>query len=220
MGYLIRRAPAAPELSAGFDSDGWQRCETLQIDCFRPEGSRHRPETRLRLQYDDAGLYGLFSVRDRYIRCVAEKFQDPVCCDSCVELFVRPAAGTGYVNFEFNASGIFLSQHVADRRRRPETGDVRPLTREDAGGVRVHHTLAGRIDPEIAEETRYEVGFFLPFAIFGKTHGAPAPGSGTVWRGNAYKCGDMTSHPHWASWRPVKRLNFHEPDCFGIFEFE
>ena len=75
-------------------------------------------------------------------------------------------------------------------------------------------------EPEIPEETRYEVGFFLPFELFEKIQHAPIPVSGTVWRGNVYKCGDQTSHPHWASWRPVRRVNFHEPDCFDILEFE
>lgn len=191
MGYLIHRAGRTPALDAGFDSGEWSGCRTLNVDVFRPEGSGHRPETRFRLQYDREGLYGLFSVRDRFVRCVARKFQDPVCRDSCVEFFVRPGAD-----------------------------DVRPLTEREAAGIRIYHSLPGRIEQELAQETCYELGFFLPFSIFAGTHGAPAPVSRTVWSGNVYKCGDDTSHPHWASWRPVRRVNFHEPDCFGDLEFE
>ncbi|AVM45184.1 hypothetical protein FYJ85_08095 [Victivallaceae bacterium BBE-744-WT-12] len=220
MGYLIHRAGRTPALDAGFDSGEWSGCRTLNVDVFRPEGSGHRPETRFRLQYDREGLYGLFSVRDRFVRCVARKFQDPVCRDSCVEFFVRPAHGRGYVNFEFSAAGVLLAQHVADCRRRPGTDDVRPLTEREAAGIRIYHSLPGRIEQELAQETCYELGFFLPFSIFAGTHGAPAPVSRTVWSGNVYKCGDDTSHPHWASWRPVRRVNFHEPDCFGDLEFE
>ena len=40
--------------------------------------------------------------------------------------------------------------------------------------------------------------------------GAP-PVPGDRWRANFYKCGDETSHPHWASWSPVGRLDFHRP---------
>lgn len=220
MGYLIHRAPVPPSLQAGFDSGDWKECGPIRVACFRPEGSGHQPETRFKLQYDDRGLYGLFSVRDRFVRCVAERFQDMVCCDSCVEFFVRPAVGLGYINFEFNASGILLAQHITDRRRRPGTDDARPLTEEEIAGIRICHSLPDRVEPEIPEETRYEVGFFLPFELFEKIQHAPIPVSGTVWRGNVYKCGDQTSHPHWASWRPVRRVNFHEPDCFDILEFE
>ena len=220
MGYLIHQAPVPPSLQAGFDSGDWKECGTIRVACFRPEGSGHQPETRFKLQYDARGLYGLFSVRDRFVRCVAERFQDMVCCDSCVEFFVRPAVGLGYINFEFNASGILLAQHITDRRRRPGTDDARPLTEEEIAGIRIYHSLPDRVEPEIPEETRYEVGFFLPFELFEKIQHAPIPVSGTVWRGNVYKCGDQTSHPHWASWRPVRRVNFHEPDCFDILEFE
>lgn len=136
MSYLIHRAGRTPALDAGFDSGEWSGCRTLNVDVFRPEGSGHRPETRFRLQYDREGLYGLFSVRDRFVRCVARKFQDPVCRDSCVEFFVRPAHGRGYVNFEFSAAGVLLAQHVADCRRRPGTDDARPLTEREAAGIR------------------------------------------------------------------------------------
>ncbi|MCD6337129.1 MAG: hypothetical protein J7M01_02720, partial [Candidatus Marinimicrobia bacterium] len=37
--------------------------------------------------------------------------------------------------------------------------------------------------------------------------------------GNLYKCGDKTSHPHWASWSPIDKLNFHQPKHFGEFVF-
>ena len=40
-----------------------------------------------------------------------------------------------------------------------------------------------------------------------------------AWRGNLYKCGDRTSHPHWAAWSPVDELNFHLPRCFGTLRF-
>ena len=217
MSYLICRAAKAPALNAGFDSDDWKDCRVLHVDVFRPEGSDHRPETRFRLQYDDAGLYGLFSVRDRYVRCVAEKFQDPVCRDSCVEFFVQPSSSVGYLNFEFSAAGIMLAQrHI----RRSDKDDVRPLSADDVADVRIFHSLPDRTDGEITEAIRYELGFFLPFSLFAATFNAPVPASGTAWRGNVYKCGDDTSHPHWASWQPVRRLNFHDPDCFGNLEFE
>ena len=28
-----------------------------------------------------------------------------------------------------------------------------------------------------------------------------------AWRANFYKCGDDTSHPHWAAWSPLKKVN-------------
>ncbi len=73
---------------------------------------------------------------------------------------------------------------------------------------------------ELPGPVEYRVGFFLPFSLFRRTNHAPVPVKGTVWHANAYKCGDQTSHPHWLSWRPVSRLNFHLPDCFGQLIFD
>jgi hypothetical protein len=45
------------------------------------------------------------------------------------------------------------------------------------------------------------------------------PVRGQRWRANAFKCGDQTSHPHWASWAPIgEALNFHQPGRFGWLE--
>jgi hypothetical protein len=56
--------------------------------------------------------------------------------------------------------------------------------------------------------------------MFVKSHGLKLPVSGQVWHANFYKCGDHTSHKHWASWQPVKELNFHRPEDFGDIVFE
>ena len=34
-------------------------------------------------------------------------------------------------------------------------------------------------------------------------------------RGNFYKCGDHTDSPHWGSWAPVEKVDFHVPHLFG-----
>jgi hypothetical protein len=48
------------------------------------------PETLVKLQYDEKYIYGLFRVRDRFIRAVTLQDQEQVCLDSCVEFFIRP----------------------------------------------------------------------------------------------------------------------------------
>ena len=190
------------------------------IDIVNWEQFDYRPKVTFQAGWNQDGLLLHFHVEEQHILSTHTTLEAPAYQDSCVEFFVRPAHGRGYVNFEFSAAGVLLAQHVADCRRRPGTDDVRPLTEREAAGIRIYHSLPGRIEQELAQETCYELGFFLPFSIFAGTHGAPAPVSRTVWSGNVYKCGDDTSHPHWASWRPVRRVNFHEPDCFGDLEFE
>ncbi|MBQ6352300.1 MAG: carbohydrate-binding family 9-like protein [Lentisphaeria bacterium] len=215
----IRRAAATPDLSAPFEA--WSNCETMLVDHPAPGNWPYRPDTRLRLQYDDRGLYGLFQVRDSAVRCVRRHFQDGVCNDSCVEIFLMPMHGVGYSNFEISASGVMLTMHIEDETR---TGDgfkrFRYLTEEEVKDVRIYHTLPDCVPEEITVETTYRVGFFLPFSLFTAIYGAPVPRSGTVWRGNAYKCGDETSKPHYLSWNPIDEVNFHLPRCFGELVFD
>jgi hypothetical protein len=221
MEYRIRQAAAPPPPGAGWEHPAWQRADTLEVAHFRPEGSAHRPRTRARLLHAAGGLHGLFLVEDRHVRSVHTRFQDPVCEDSCVELFLEPREGHGYFNLEFNAGGTLHASHVRDPRRVPGGfAAFTRLTEDDARRVTVQASLPPVIDPEIGEPVTWRLGFFLPTAVLEAYVGPLGPLTGQVWRGNFYKCGDRTSHPHWAAWSPVDELNFHLPRCFGTLRFD
>ena len=219
MKYQIRPAAAAPALDAAWDSDCWKNADALRIINARPESSNHRPETELKLQYTADGIYGLFNVKDFYVKSVYTNFQDSVCRDSCVEFFFE-VPGAGYFNLELNAGCGMLLYYVRDNTR-TENGfkDFTILPDEDMLTLKKFHTMPDVVDPEIAAPTEYRVGFFIPFALIQKYTNCALPKAGTFWRMNAYKCGDSTSHPHWISWNPVHELNFHKPEDFGVLEF-
>lgn len=200
----------------------WHNIPKLRLESFRVESSGHRPEVECQLQYDAKGIYGLYQVRDRYVRAAITEFQGRVCTDSCVEFFLSPPGGAGYVSFEFNCSGVMLIHHVLDHRREPggPLAKFRELTIEEVKLVKIFHSLSGKIEPEITEETNWRLGFFIPFELITRITGVATPESGTIWRANFYKCADSCSHPHWASWQPVYELNFHLPKCFGKIKFE
>jgi len=221
MEHIVRAARPRPRLDDGWDDPAWAVAEPLEIAHFRPEGSDHRPRTRARLAWDDEGLCGLFRVEDRHVRSVHERFGDPVYQDSCVEAFLQPKPGRGYLNFEMNAGGALLASHVTDHRRTPGGfAAFTKLTEEDGRRVAVRSTLPRVIEPEIDGPVDWQLAFFIPTALLEKFVGPIGPLGGQEWRANLYKCGDRTSHPHWASWSPVDALNFHLPHCFGHLRFE
>ncbi len=216
--YVIRRASRTGNGGAEkWDSSFWDGASELELSYVFPESSSNRPETRIKMLYDDSYIYGRFRVSgDLAVAAAATVDQQMVCRDSCVEFFVRPSPGGVYFNFEFNCCGVLLlyriEDYLADRYREidPETmktiGRFPSLRREEVIGE-----VAGPVD--------WELGFSIPVNFFVKNCGVAAKLQGQSWRGNFTKCADATSQPHWRSWRRLSRLEFHLPDEFGMITF-
>ena len=218
--YAVLPADPRPGLRDRWESAAWRHVPSLSIDNFRPESSNHRPRTQVKLLADDQGLYGLFRVADRFIRCVHTGFQAPVYKDSCVEFFVQPRLDGGYFNFEFNCGGSLLASYIIDATRTAEGfKEYRPLSPEEGCRIRIWHSLPSVVEPEVIEKTTWLLALQIPLDILSAAVGPLSVDAGAVWRANFYKCGDATSHPHWAAWRPVDALNFHLPRCFGYLRF-
>ena len=222
MPYTIAHTSALTSPDADWDRPEWQGAETLEIVHFLWEDSGHRPRTRARVLYDDESLALIFQVEDHYVRAVAQNFQDNVCTDSCVEFFVAPLpAADAYFNFEVNCGGTMLLRCCPSTAER-EAGR-KPLNVSDADGatIQIAHSLPKIVEPEIAAPTTWTVEYHVPFALFERYFDAARPVSGTVWKGNFYKCGDATSHPHWACWAPVEvpKPSFHQPEFFQPLHF-
>lgn len=189
----------------------WPGALTLDIAHFHPRSSDHRPRTRVSLLHNGELLFLRFDVDDRYVRAVATRNQDQVCRDSCVEAFLAPTPGSGYFNFEFNCGGTMLLYHVTGQINEP--GGFTPVADEWLSRIDVAATQPRIVDPEITDPVSWRLSASIPLALF-EHHTGQRPGN--TWRGNFFKCGDQTSHPHWASWQPIgDRLRFHQPDKFG-----
>jgi hypothetical protein len=198
----------------------WRAVPVLTVSHFRSESSDHRPLTRVKMGYSAEGLTGIFRVNDRFVRSVRTGYQEAVFKDSCVEFFVQPLEGKGYFNFEFNCGGAMLASYITDPARTTSGFKAwKPLRFEDCRRVSIRHTLPPVVDPEKDTPIIWHLAFFIPFSLLETYAGSLPRGPGTTWRANFYKCGDETSHPHWASWSPVDGVNFHLPRCFGRIGF-
>jgi hypothetical protein len=221
--YTIERTSAAPAFNLDWSDPSWSGAQTLSVSHFLSRSSDHRPVTRAKLLHDDQTIYVFFHVQDRYVRAVAEKYQDPVCRDSCVEFFVEPRAGKGYFNFEFNCGGTLLLFYIEDPTRSPDPAQpfkkMTPISWDLASRIRVAHSMPKSIDPEIDTPTTWSIQYAIPRAVFEHHVGPLGSLADQTWRGNFYKCADKTSHPHWATWSPIDEVNFHLPRCFAPIAF-
>lgn len=219
--YRVHRANCTVAEWGGWNDSVWTGAEVAEISQFRPESSKHRPRTSVRLLHDNEAIYGMFEVQDQFVRSTRTAYQSEVWKDSCVEFFAQPRPGHGYFNFEFNCGGAFLCCHITNPERTPS--GFREYTRlpERIGSlIRVRSSLPSRIDPEIADPVTWTLQFSIPLAVFEQYPGPLGALNGQTWRGNFFKCAEEVSHPHWASWSPVDEFNFHLPRCFGIIRFE
>ena len=219
--YTVKRIATPPALDGDFTTGVWAGAEEGRVAWFRPESSDHRPDVRFRLLHDDASIYVRFEVQDRFVRSVQTTYQGAVCADSCVEFFVQPRVDRGYFNFEVNAGGALLLFYIEDATRVPG-GFAKYQQVPMAWGrkVQIWHSLPAVVEPEIAGPVTWNIGYRVPTALLEAYVGPLGSMSGQIWRANFYKCGDQTSHPHWASWSPLTALNFHLPECFGKLALE
>ncbi len=218
--YTIRKTAEASPMAGDWEGRFWQTAPPLEIASFHPKSSSHHPRTQARLLYNDAHLFVIFRVEDRFVRCVHQGFQQPVCTDSCVEFFVAPKAGPGYFNFETNCGGAMLTRYNLEATATQEASKT-DLADEWMRKIERYHSMPETVDPEIEEPVTWIVELGIPFSLFEAQIGSVAPRPGLAWRGNLYKCGDGTSHPHWGSWNPIgEKLSFHQPSTFGRLRFE
>jgi hypothetical protein len=226
MKYTIHRAPQAlGNPTANWEAQLWQAADTLDIAMYRWEDSGHHPPTQARILYDDGHLALIFRVEDRYVRAVAENFGDPVSNDSCVEFFVSPYAmeqTDAYFNFEFNCGGTMLLRRCSSSAEREWGRSNGLLAESDALTVTVAGTLPRVVEPEITEPTTWCLEYHIPLALFHRYFiDCPPPFAGTEWKANFYKCGNLTSHPHFGAWAPIETdsPSYHNPEYFQPLHF-
>jgi hypothetical protein len=217
--YRVERLknPMAPD--ADWDKSVWRSVKPLELTHHMGPRPEHFPRVQAKMLYDDAALYLIWRVEDRFVRALAKKHQDSVCVDSCVEFFFTPGddpVADGYFNLEMNCGGIMLFNYQLV----PWKNQVGI---EDLGKIQIAHSMPATVDPERTEPTTWTVQYRLPISILDTYfQNAKRPAPGVTWRANFYKCADATSHPHWLTWAPVDlpRPDFHQPKFFGILEFD
>lgn len=175
-----------------------------------------QPLVELSAGYSDTHLWLLYEVEGDYFRAGAQRDQESVWEDSCVEFFISTDEGQYrkgqsdhdivYRNFEFNLLGVAFSAIGTTTHREP-------LSPESMSTI-VRYTALNRNDlPEEGMEIAWELIVALPLDLLGLQ-----PGS--TFRANFFKCGDLTKKAHFLSWSPIvaPEPNFHLPQYFGEAE--
>ncbi|MCQ2378636.1 MAG: carbohydrate-binding family 9-like protein [Victivallaceae bacterium] len=215
MTSLVRKAVSPLGPGAEWENAQWRNAEEISLENRIGDDSGHRPGVRVKMLYDDKAIAGIFRVEDRYVVGRTTGDQQPVCQDSCVEFFVHPAGDPRYYNFEMSCTGNLLLYHITDCRG--EIFDKMPQRELDR--IVRKSSLPRRVEPEIADPVTWEMSFYIPVDFFVRNSRISPALAGQVWRANFTKCADDSSHPHWLTWVPLSRRDFHLPLEFGEIIF-
>lgn len=191
--YTILKTNGAPD---------WSAVPALFVDAvlWEPDcGVRMRQQ----LCYDETALYVRQQAWESAVRAEYTAPLSPVHEDSCMEFFFALGADERYFNFEINPNGCIELGFGPDRKNRvrlchkAEQETFQPSCVRTADGW-----TAGYCLPLDFLRLFYPDFWFVP---------------GVRFRGNCYKCGDRTEHPHFLAWNPVNTHSpdFHRPEFFG-----
>jgi len=219
MSCKVTRLAKSPKIDADWEKSPWKDIQPERIQHYMGRKPEHLPKAEVKIGYDEAAVYVIFRVEDRYVRAVTTEYQGSVCRDSCVEFFFSPSpdVSQGYFNVEMNCGGTVLFNF-----QRAPGKDVVRIPATEYSKIINAHSLPTIVDPEITTPVTWTVEYRLPVDVLKKYCPLTPPAPGVAWRANFYKCADETSHPHWLTWSPVgfPTPQFHLPEFFGELRFE
>lgn len=209
--------PSAPQRPDPADP-AWNGVPALAVAAFHPASSDHRPAVTARLGVHAAVLHVLFRVAGELVVSRPRGVNGEVYRDSCVEVFIAPVPGRGYVNCETNAGGDLHASRIRDHRRVGNVfADRTLLTPEQLSRITVRSTLPHL--PESTGPSIWHLELAVPLDLLAEVLQAPVAAAGS-WRANLYSCAEDCARPHWAAWAPIgEPLNFHQPERFGELRF-
>ena len=172
-----------------------------------PKDAPYAPDCNGSIARSSTHLAVMFHVRGLDIRATEMEDNGRSWEDSCCEFFVSDPFDGTYYNFELTCAGSILAAKGSGRQNR----EVRD---KDLVARIIRHRSLGRVPMVVTGQIiGWTVAMLIPFDLIGID---PANLPVSV-RGNFYKCGDLTAHPHFLSWNPIgtPKPDFHRPDYFG-----
>lgn len=222
--YLIRRVGPDMKVDGNVNKPQWQSAQKIRIEQIFMEGTEGRKSpTTAKAVYNDEGLFLLFVSQDEHIVATHTEANSSVSQDDCVEFFAvpRPGENNDYFNLEINCVGMALLRYGPEVKTWDESA-AKPLAGlEQIEQLEIYHSVPGPTKQASPDDKEWIIECKVPFEMLKDFAGIDKPRSGTIWRANFYRCGDMVGEAS-VSWQKLDRegLGFHQPRCFAPVRFE
>ena len=182
-----------------------------QVDCFpwdEASGFHYKPVASARLAAGNESLFVFMETDETDLRMQTKGFGH-VHTDSCMEFFLSPSPDSQkYLNFEFNPAAAMYLSIGAGRHDRTA---IQPENYPELFQVKTNICNKG-----------WNLEFQIPLLFLQKYFSSVNFNNGCKMRGNFYKCGDLSSRPHYGCWSPIDlpAPDFHCPAFFGRLVIE
>jgi hypothetical protein len=171
-------------------------------------------ETSFKILYSNKGIYCLFKCEDSVITATLKEDFLNLFTEDVVEVFLRPDA-TMPVYFEYELSPLNFELPLLIVNNKGKASGWRPFQYRGAGKI-IHAVKIQNKNPANNRFT-WTAELYIPFALLRAMDNVPAK-NGTQWRANFYRI-DYDRGPVYSGWQ-LTRQSFHDPEKFGILEFE
>lgn len=172
-----------------------------------PKDAPYAPDCNGSIARTESHLAVMFHVRGLDLRATAMEDNGNSWEDSCCEFFVTDPYDGTYYNFEMTCVGSLLASKRTSRINKT-------LIRPELLASVIRHSSLERKPVTINDRIfSWTVAMLIPFELIG----IDRDNLPVSLRGNFYKCGDLTAHPHFLSWNPIMtpKPDFHRPEFFG-----
>lgn len=172
-------------------------------------------ETLFKILYSNTGLYCLFQCEDSVITATLKSDFLALFKEDVVEVFLRPdTAFPGYFEYELSPLNYELPLLIINNKGRAMGWQPFHYT-----GIRkISHQVKVNVADAATGRFIWTTEFFIPFALLRPVNNVP-PAKGTVWRANFYRIDYDRRIPVYYGWQ-LTRESFHDPERFGVLEFE
>jgi len=212
--------------SVNWNNTGWNNLPQYSSETLRNAGWHiHIPaqysgsadpqyKTLFKILYSDKGIYCLFRCRDSLITATLKEDYANLYDEDVVEVFLRPDTSLP-AYFEYELSPLNYELPILILNNKGNAMGWKPWQYE---GVRktAHAVKINEQDPD-SDRFTWTAEFFIPYALLTPMGNVP-PSKGTKWRANFYRI-DYDRNPVYCGWQ-LTRESFHDPEKFGILEFE
>jgi hypothetical protein len=172
----------------------------------------YKPDATFAIAHHNDCIFLKYFIKEKSIRALHRKTNDPVFQDSCVEFFISFDNDQEYYNLEFNCIGTCLLGFGRGKTARALVGE------EQIQKIR-RHALIKSWNEDGSTLNSWELTMTIPLEVF--AFHSIASLTGRSCKVNFFKCGDELPEPHFLAWKNIESSspNFHLPEYFGTMMF-